>query len=822
VFDSRIVSLAILFIFSVSVARPAWSSSPEDATELKEDAAAWASEGWPLLQQYCLDCHNEDNREAGLDLSSLRTIDALGRSNDPMQRVLEMIRFGAMPPEDADQPTAGQRKTLVTSLDRALFAVSCDQRPRPGKVTARRLNRAEYNNSIRDLFGVDLKPAEVFPSDEVGAGFDNNGDVLSLSPMLIEKYLEAAEDVAKKVLIDPKSLPRIDDQRASDQLLVHGETRTGRFNGRFLSPDAFAWADFRIPVTGEYRVGVSGGNTAKGLGPTRVAVYDKDGFLRGHHELKYYGGSGRSERFEFRAIFEKGKQSIFVEPLEQERELEVGKSKSDRFADLDSDLVAAAVKRRETPLKPTGAISSVQYPFMVRHISVSGPTQQPPEAYPPSQQEILRRVAEHRDGEWRGVEKAATECLRPLMRRAFRGPVTSDQVEPYARLVSTATDRGESYYRGLQIAISAILVSPRFLFRVETPPESWEPEDDGSIRLPQHQLATRLAYFLWSSTPDERLLDDADKGRLNQESLLQHARRMIANQKSDSLARQFAAQWLGLRNLEVHEADTDQFQSFTPELRRAMARETELVFMHAVRNNQPVACLLTSDDTFVNGVLASHYGISDVTGEEFEQVSLEQTPRRGVLSHASVLTLTSNPVRTSPVKRGKWILENVLGTPPPEPPAGVPELEEAETAGANASLREQLEIHRADPTCAACHRVMDQLGFGLEQFDAIGRYREKEGSLLIDASGELPGGRVFNGAAELSEILGKTESEAFARTVVGKLMTFALGRELMPSDRCTVDEIIKRTAKQEYRFIDVILEIVNSRPFLYYDWVDQG
>jgi hypothetical protein len=295
---------------------------------------------------------------------------------------------------------------------------------------------------------------------------------------------------------------------------------------------------------------------------------------------------------------------------------------------------------------------------------------------------------------------------------------------------------------------------------------------------------------------------------------------MLADHKSDALARQFAAQWLGLRNLEVHEADTDRFKSFTPALRQAMARETELVFMHAVRSNQPVAQLLTSDYTFVNGQLASHYGIAGVKGSGFQKVSLKETPRRGVLSHASVLTLTSNPVRTSPVKRGKWILDNVLGTPPPDPPAGVPELEETRTASASASLREQLEIHRADPACAACHRVMDQLGFGLEQFDAIGRYRDKQGGLAVDASGELPGGRVFNGAAELSQILGETESEAFARTVVRQLMTFALGRELVPSDRCIVDEIVKRTSKQDHRFVNVILEVVNSRPFLYYDWVE--
>jgi hypothetical protein len=485
---------------------------------------------------------------------------------------------------------------------------------------------------------------------------------------------------------------------------------------------------------------------------------------------------------------------------------------------LDAKVIKKAFLRQKRPLKPDSGIDESKYRFMVRHIGVSGPKDRLSNEFPPSQHKILRKHAKRRDDKWHDVERAASECLQPLMRRAFREPVTDEEVEPYAQLVSTATERGESYYRGLQIAISAVLISPRFLFRVETPPEDLKNVDDGTAGLTPHQLATRLSYFLWSSTPDDRLLEDADKGRLTEKTSEQHVRRMLEDSKSEALATQFAAQWLGLRNLEQHEADTDRFGSFTPSLRRAMCRETELLFMHVLRNNRPVAELLTSDYTFVNGELSSHYGLNEVEGDEFRKVSLKETPRRGLLAHASVLTLTSNPVRTSPVKRGKWILENILGTPPPDPPAGVPELEETKTAKADASLREQMELHRSDPTCAACHRVMDQLGFGLQQYDAIGRYREKDGTSVIDASGEMPGGRVFNGAAELSEMLGKTESEAFARTTVQRLMTFALGRELTPEDRCAVDEIILDTSKQKHRVTDLILAVVQSRQFQFYDW----
>jgi hypothetical protein len=801
----------------------AWfAASAAQLVAADESASLWQQDGWPLVQQFCLDCHHSDSREGELDLSGYEKLGALRGAVDggaSMQRVLEMVRFGAMPPEDAVQPTSQQRKRLVAALDQALFAVSCDLRPRAGKVTARRLNRAEYNHSIRDLFGLDLRPAETFPSDEVGAGFDNNGDVLSLSPMLMEKYLDAAELIAAKVLIDPASLPHVDQERASDQLVVHGQTRTGSFYGRFLAPGAFVWADFEIPVAGQYRVRVRGGNTSSAGPPTTVAVFDRKGVLRGKDDLGYYGGSGRAESFDFHLTLEPGQHRFYVAPLERaEQSLEVGQAVAERFAQVDPDLIAAAIERQKQPLRPDRDIDDREFPFMVRGVSVEGPSSHPADAFPPSQQAILRRLAKQRDDRWHDVDDSARECLRPLMRRAFRGPVSDDEVKRYAGLVSQATSRGDSYYRGLQIAISAVLVSPRFLFRVEVPPPDAQADRDGGVRLTPHQLATRLSYFLWSSTPDEALLSEADRGGLAGAKLDKQVRRMIADPKSDALAEQFAAQWFGLRNLDAHEADTQRFPTFTPSLRQAMSRESQLLFQSLVRENRPVRELLTSDFSFLNEELAAHYGLQGVQGSEFRKVSLQGSGRRGILGHASVLTLSSNPARTSPVKRGKWILENVLGTPPPEPPSGVPELEETKTAEAGASLREQMELHRADPSCAACHRVMDQLGFGLEQFDAIGRYREGEGEVAIDASGELPGGRTFNGAGELSDLLGRTEADAFARTAVERLMTFALGRELSPSDRCTVDEIAARTAANQHQLVDLIVEVVNSRQFQYYDW----
>lgn len=827
--SSRVVTLSILWFASLLVFGPrVCSADPPSVTETStaKSAEAWSTQGWPLIAQYCLDCHNEDTQEGELDLSSFSSLKEMDGGADSMQRLLEIVRFGAMPPEDADQPTPEERKQLVNSLDQMLFAVSCDLRPRPGKVTARRLNRSEYNRSMSDLFGISLRPADAFPSDEVGAGFDNNGDVLSLSPMLMEKYLAAAEEVASQVLVDPATLPRLNAEAASEQLKVHGDSKTGSFNGRFLKAEGFAWADFEIPVEGEYRLRISGGNTERETEPTSFAVYDNAGLLRGHGELEYYGGSGGSQSFEFRDRFEKGPLRLFVVPTTDEMELVDHETVSDRIANLPDEVIQKAEEEAKKPLRPERRFYRPDYPHMVRKVSIDGPREQPTDAYPPSQHQVVRRMAREKDGRWHDVESSAIDCLQPLMRRAFREPVRQEEVKPYAQLVVTATERGESYHRGLQFAVTAILMSPRFLFRVETPPINQKPERDGVMKLTQMQLATRLSYFLWSSLPDEKLLQDAEKGRLTDKSIPHHVKRMLADPRADSMATEFAAQWFGLRNLTSHEADTDRFKSFTPSLRGAMARETELLFLHLMRDNRPVNELLQTRYSFVNQELAEHYDLTDVdweteagnVGEGFKRVSLEGTPRRGVLSHASILTLTSNPTRTSPVKRGKWILENVLGTPPPEPPAGVPELEETASAAADATLREQLEIHRSNPACASCHRVMDELGFGLEEFDAVGKFREFDGKSLVNARGELPGGRTFDGTSELSELLSQTEQAAFARTVTHRLMTFALGRELTPTDRCVVDEIVAKTAEKDYRLSDLVLQVVQSRPFQYYEW----
>ncbi|WP_372719478.1 DUF1592 domain-containing protein [Novipirellula sp.] len=820
---------AILFLLSIALcfagnrtavaqqdATAEKASGPQEnvSDDLQASVELWQNTGWPLVERLCVDCHGSDDGDAGLNLNVYKDIQSIDADLGSVERVLEIVRFGAMPPEDADLPSDEERKALVESLEQILYSVACNSRRAPSNATTRRLNRAEYNNTIRDLFHIDLRPADAFPSDEVGGGFDNNGDVLTLSPLLMEKYFEAAEEVASHVIIDPATLPKLDADLASDRLYVRGESKTGSFNGRFLAPDAYVWTEVDVPVDGEYSVRLYGGVTDEKAEPGQFGIFDNDGILLAKYKLKYFGGSGGSQSEEKRFRLKKGSYRFQIAPLDEDAE--VGKTKFKQHGDLTKEVIDKQHADSKKALQPSGKFDIEKYPHMVRRLSLDGPRGSRKEELPKSHLEIVRKTASYDGGkkQWKNVVESASECLKPLMRRAFRGPVTDDEVKQFASLVEITTKRDESYYRGLQIAVTGILMSPRFLFRVETPAETENAEGKAAdVQLTQHQLATRLSYFLWSSTPDEALLKDADEGKLKGKAIEDHVRRMLKDDRADALGSEFAAQWLGLRNLNGHEADEKLFPKYNDSLANAMSEETKRLFMHLVRENRPAHELLTADYTFLNPQLAGFYKAEHSGKEQFERVSLKATPRRGVLSHASVLTLTSNPNRTSPVQRGKWILENILGTPPPDPPAGVPELEETQTADANASFREQLEIHRADPSCAACHRVMDQLGFGLEQFDAVGQFRESTTKSKIDASGKLPGGRRFSGAADLAEMLGNSEKDAFARTAIRRLLTFSLGRELSPADRCVIELIAKNTVKDEYRFTDLILEVVRSSPF---------
>ncbi|WP_147869660.1 DUF1592 domain-containing protein [Stieleria maiorica] len=580
----------------------------------------------PFLQTHCVVCHSGDDFEGEVSFDRFEDTANIQENYEFWEKVLRLVVEHQMPPADQTQPTTDEIASLAAAIEVEFSSFDCSSAEHPGRVIIRRLNKSEYNNTIRDLLGLDLNLADNFPSDDVAHGFDNMGEVLTIPPILFEKYLEAAATIAEKALADEQAKKRVLPREAAN----------------------------------------------------------------------------------------------------------------------DDEQVAVA-----------------------------------------------------------------RENIRQFATRAFRRPISDDEADRLFSIMRSAFERGAPKDEIFQTVVTAILIHPSFLFRVERDPE---PDDADGIRaLDGYELATRLSYFLWSSMPDERLFELAASGELaNKDVLAAEAKRMLADPKSQALVDNFAGQWLQLRDVSSLMPDPVRFPEFDDSLRRSMRRETEKFFEQIVREDRSVLEFLNADYTYVNERLARHYGIDSIQGDSFQKVSLP-AGRRGVLTHSSILMLTSNPTRTSPVKRGKWILENILAEPPPPPPADVPELEEGgEVLG---SLREQMEEHRANESCAVCHRKMDALGFGMENFDAVGAYRQRDGAFDIDASGELPGGVAFDGAEELMQILVQEKSEQFCKCLAAKLLTYALGRGLTSYDRCTVQSALAALENDGYRFSSLVTAIVTSDPF---------
>ncbi|MFG0266893.1 MAG: DUF1592 domain-containing protein [Rhodopirellula sp. JB055] len=841
-------------------------SQPNESASL--DPSDWENTGFLKLEEFCLDCHNADYQEAEVDLTLLSTAEKIRDNSELAMHSISMIRFGAMPPEDSAIPTVEERRELADQLDDLVYHATCDLTPKPGRVTARRLNRAEYNRAIRDLFGTDLRPADQFPSDEVGGGFDNNADVLSLSTMLMEKYLKAGESVATAVIVDPATLPSIKKTFADLTLHTIGDAELASFGEWFIRGDGMVWVEVDVPVEGEYSFDVRGGTNLRRseLQQSKeedepkqkekskkkddksekkdeqdvddkvnrcVMVHDETGRLIEILDFNYQEKSGPTDGESFRVMLKPGKHRFFFSPTEtwvdelpkpEDRKdpWRIGESVSKRVQGFTDEELAKTVLPADEKIEINRRISSKEFNFKFKTVSVDGPSSHTRKDLPKTQKQLITRMARQRGDRWEDVQKAAKINLEPLMRRAFRREVTDEEVKRYASLVEAATDRQESFYVGMQQAITAILCSPSFLFRIELPETDKARElaaAGEAVPLSSTQLASRMSFFLWSSIPDDALLKAAKQNALVDEpKRVEQVRRMLSDPKSNSLGEQFASQWFGLGNLNARDMSAfggnEEGPSITVE---DLAAETQTLFDHVLKNNLPVTELLTADYTFVNEALADWYGVELPNPKEthkLQKVSLADAGRSGILGHAGVLTLTSYPTRNSPVLRGKWILENILGTPPPEAPPNVPELEETRAASANATLREQLELHRADPGCASCHRVMDALGFGLETMDHLGRLRPPSDPSVAEANGELPGGRAFRGAMELSEMLAETETRRFADTTVRRLLSFAIGRELRPADRCFVEAILNDAEADGFRLRDLVEGVINSPPFL--------
>jgi len=717
----------------------------------------------PILERYCYGCHADGMKKGGVSFDNHRDMKTLLADREMWERVRKQIDFRLMPPPDEDAPGDTERRELMSWIDNTIFSVDPDN-PDPGRVTLRRLNRYEYSNTIRDLLGVTPHVDDILPPDDSGYGFDNIGDALSLSPIHLERYFDAAETALDQALVTGP-MPR---ERQSGRLQGDGQPRD---TGRHLTNNGEVTTVFTAARPGRYRIEITAGGTPGG---------DADPDM----ELRI----GGQPPHVWKVTARDGAPKVHAHEWNVDSAGEIGVSAM--FTNDFYDENHPDPARRDRNL------------WIVR-IDLAGPLDGPP---PPKPETHLRifgegKLPEETDSSY------ATRVIAAFAKRAFRRPAATDEIRRLRDLALKSS--GNNIERGIRDALMAVLVSPSFIYREEA---AGDTAGDKSL-ISEHALASRLSYFLWASMPDERLLELADAGKLRH-NLSSEITRMLASEKSSSLVTDFAGQWFQTRDLDIITPDAKLFPHFDRQLAEDMRAETGHLVAHVIRENLPIHTLLDADYTFLNERLARHYGYPDVNGNAFRKVAL-QSPRRGILSHASILTLTSHPTRTSPVIRGKYILDNILNTPPPPPPQNVPALEANREHGRDLPLRQQLERHRSDPACSSCHALMDPLGFGLENFDAVGRWRDSENGHRIDTSGKLADGRSFTGADELFKILRKDPHDRFLRAAASKMLTYALGRGLEYYDRTAIDRIVSTAKKEDGRIHSLIHAVIQSVPFQY-------
>ena len=716
----------------------------------------------PYLERHCYACHSGRDPKALLDLARYDRAETALADAQQWRDVAERVAAGEMPPSGRARPGVEEQRAFLAwieeSFDPESAIEAAEPEPHPGRPPLRRLNNREYRNTVRDLFGVDLEVESYLPADPVGRGFDNQGDALDFSELRTERYLEAAERVARRAIRgDGRPSPPVHRYEAS---ALDGPRRGDLIA---LAKVGAALAEHRFPRDGEYEIRVRSFGQQAGPEPCRM------GLLLDGEEVEEFVVEATQDA-----------------PQDDGARVQARAGMRRIHARFLNDYY------RPDAEDPTQRDRNL----FVAWIEVRGPLDRPPPT--PFQTRLFERF-----DEGLGAQRERA-ILRHLARRAWRRPPSRPELARLERL----SDGADSLEEGVRLALVGILASPHFLFRVEQ-----DPPDAPAVRaLNGWELATRLSYFLWSTTPDEPLLALAADGALtNPEVLDDQAQRMLHHPRARALAEGFAEQWLQIRNLDRISPDPGRFPEFDEELRRSMRRETLDFFEAVLRERRSVWDLLEADFSFVNGPLATLYGIPGVEGRGFRRVSLADTPRRGLLGQASVLTVTSNPTRTSPVKRGKWVLEVLLGAPPPPPPPGLDSLDESPAAVAAASLRERLEIHRRDARCAACHAGMDPLGFGLENFDALGRWREEAEGFAVDASGELPDGRRFTGPVELTGIL--REDDAFLRSLVVNLLVYALGRDLERADRAELRRLLAALDPDAPSLEEILRAIIQSDAF---------
>lgn len=759
-----------------TVALTAISSSILYALDLEQREADLRTKIEPLLKQHCLDCHSGAEADAGLALDHFDTPISFLKGRAVWEKAIQKLQINEMPPPDDSTLSSKDRKFLMDWITETIDDFECGLAPNPGRVTLRRLNATEYQNTIRDLLGVNYTPAAQFPGDDVGYGFDNIGDVLTLPPILMEKYLVAAEKISRYVIQTPPQAQLFKANYRGNELEV---AKGGYSTTADLTLASASAATFTEQLTwaGPYTLTVSAAGDQAGREPCVMAIVVDGKLIR---RLPVPNQRGEPVDYETPLRLRAGRREFsIVFTNDYFAEAKGGREKQDR------NLVISHVSLQG--VKAAGK-SVAKSKLSAAHRAIIFQTPKNSKDAPAVTRSVVQRIAS----------------------RAFRRPVDADELDHLVDLALSIQEDDGSFEESIQVALQAILISPKFLFRVEPPGDAAAFSEYRD--LDDFELATRLSYFLWSSMPDDELLALAWKKQLRNEGVLERQiHRMVLDPRSTAFVQNFVSQWLTLRSLRSFSPDPGLFPKWNKEIARLAERETWTFFAGVMRYDMSILRLLDADFTYLNEELAEYYGLEGIEGPNFREVSLKGSPRAGLLTQASVLAVTSNPTRTSPVKRGKWILENLLATPPPPAPAGVPELAKEKLTG---SLRERLEQHRSDPACASCHKLMDPLGFALENFDAVGAYRDVEDGERIDATGILPDGSTVNGASELRRVLVQNSQEKFVRCFVEKMLTYALGRGLEYYDKCAVDRIIASLEENDYKFSQLLVEIVTSDPFL--------
>ena len=757
--------------------------------------AADGVDGQALVDRYCVTCHNDRLETGGFSFDPLDAADVAAHP-EAWEKVVRKLRAGAMPPRPRPRPDQeaydGFRTWLEGELD-AAAAASLD----PGRTeTFHRLSRTEYRNAVRDLLALDVDVQDLLPADDTSYGFDNIAGVLGVSPTLMERYLSAARKISRLAVASPVPSPTAETFRIASDL---GQDR--RMDRLPFGTRGGMVVDYNFPEDAEYVFEVLPD------GPLRIEPHDLEVTIDGERIALLTVGKAPDPDDP------RGLYTPQIETLEVRTPVTAGPhAVGVAFLRKTSAEPEGIRKLYLRPFTGEGSGGDSRFQPYVESLTIAGPYEssgaRPVEGTPSRD-----RIFTCRPGPGAGTAEEAA-CARGILsaiaRRAYRRPVADDDVE---RLL-TFYERGRaggSFDTGVEMALRRLLVSPEFLFRVERDPEGVEAGE--SYRVSDLELASRLSFFLWSSIPDDELLDVAERRELSVPAVFEaQVERMLADPRSEALVGNFAGQWLTLRNAAAVQPDEDEFPDFGERLRQGFRRETELLFSSVLREDRSALDLLNADYTFVDERLARHYGIPNVRGSHFRRVALEDGARGGLLGHGSILTVTSYANRTSPVNRGKWVLENILGTPPPPPPPDVPDLETAE-GGQALSMREAMEQHRANPVCASCHRLMDPLGLALENFDAIGRWRDRsETRGAIDATGELPDGTPFDGPAGLRDALLR-HPERFVTTVTERLMTYALGRGVEYYDAPAVRAIVRGAAEDGYRLSSLVKGVVRSAPF---------